>query len=77
MRYMRPGHIASLLLLGIASSGVLTSPAPVRRDITYKPNPERAAAVKQVFRSSWDGYYKYAFPHDSLKPISRSFDDDR
>ncbi|KAL8305682.1 hypothetical protein RB597_003573 [Gaeumannomyces tritici] len=76
MRCMRLRHVASLLL-GIAASGALTSPAPVRREVTYKPNPERAAAVKKAFRRSWDGYYKYAFPHDSLKPISKSWDDDR
>jgi mannosyl-oligosaccharide alpha-1,2-mannosidase len=44
---------------------------------TYAPNPTRAQAVKDVYRRSWNGYYKYAFPHDSLKPITNSWDDDR
>ncbi|KAJ4390370.1 Mannosyl-oligosaccharide alpha-1,2-mannosidase 1B [Neurospora sp. IMI 360204] len=40
-------------------------------------NQERRDAVKQAFQISWDGYYKYAFPHDSLLPVSNSYDDDR
>ncbi|KAK1775008.1 glycoside hydrolase [Copromyces sp. CBS 386.78] len=40
-------------------------------------NQERRDAVKQAFKISWDAYYKYAFPHDSLKPVSNSWADDR
>lgn len=43
----------------------------------YVANPSRAAAVKQTFDISWDGYYTYAFPHDSLRPVNNSWDDDR
>jgi mannosyl-oligosaccharide alpha-1,2-mannosidase len=44
---------------------------------TYVANPSRANAVKAAFQRSWDGYYKYAFPHDSLRPISNGWYDDR
>ena len=54
------------------------------RDVTarsgspqYIANKERADAVKQTFQVSWDGYYKYAFPHDSLRPVRNRFYDDR
>ncbi|KAL2266226.1 hypothetical protein VTJ83DRAFT_5578 [Remersonia thermophila] len=34
-------------------------------------------AVREVFRVSWDGYYQHAFPHDSLRPVSNGYADDR
>lgn len=37
----------------------------------------RAAAVKEAFSHAWDGYMKYAFPHDELLPISNSYGDSR
>ncbi|CAP66683.1 uncharacterized protein PODANS_4_8120 [Podospora anserina S mat+] len=50
---------------------------PSYRHPKYRPDRKRANAVKQAFRISWDGYYKHAFPHDSLRPVSNSFEDDR
>ncbi|CAG8953201.1 hypothetical protein HYFRA_00003402 [Hymenoscyphus fraxineus] len=40
-------------------------------------NRQRADAVKEAFTYAWDGYYKYAFPHDELKPVTNSFSDSR
>ncbi|KAF5025070.1 hypothetical protein F66182_2839 [Fusarium sp. NRRL 66182] len=37
----------------------------------------RAAAIKEVFRFSWDSYEKYAFPHDTLRPVEQSYENDR
>jgi mannosyl-oligosaccharide alpha-1,2-mannosidase len=43
---------------------------------TYDPAPspadERAQAVIDAFRTSWDGYRKYAFPMDELRPVNNS-----
>lgn len=44
---------------------------------SYVAHPERAAAVAEVFQQSWDGYYKYAFPNDTLRPVSQSSENDR
>lgn len=44
---------------------------------SYVVNKTRADAVKQTFQISWDGYYKYAFPGDSLLPVTNSFENDR
>lgn len=44
---------------------------------TYVTNQTRADAVKQTFQISWDGYYKYAFPGDSLLPVTNTFENDR
>lgn len=43
----------------------------------YSPDPERAAAVKDVFQWTWQKYYSSAFPHDSLRPKDSSYEDDR
>lgn len=45
--------------------------------LEYVTNQTRADAVKQTFQISWDGYYKYAFPGDSLLPVTNSFANDR
>lgn len=52
------------------------APSHVRAAPSYVAHPERAAAVKEAFDRSWDGYYQYAFPHDSLLPISKGFSDE-
>ncbi|KAI0002334.1 glycoside hydrolase family 47 protein [Xylariaceae sp. FL0662B] len=51
--------------------------SPVLADPIYIARPERQAAVEEAFQRSWDGYYKYAFPNDTLKPISKSYENDR
>ncbi len=38
-------------------------------------NPERAAAVRAEFLHAWNGYKKYAWGHDDLKPLSKSYRD--
>lgn len=37
----------------------------------------RANAVIEMFRFAWDGYYKYAYPHDDLLPKTNNFSDSR
>lgn len=44
---------------------------------SYVSHPERADAVKAAFQRSWDGYYQYAFPNDTLRPISKTYQNDR
>ena len=36
---------------------------------------EMAARVRQEFRHAWEGYRKYAWGHDALKPLSKSYRD--
>ena len=40
-------------------------------------NRERADAVKEAFTFAWTGYYKYAFPHDELHPVTNTYGDSR
>ncbi|KAI1803305.1 glycoside hydrolase family 47 protein [Daldinia bambusicola] len=44
---------------------------------SYVSHPDRADAVKAAFQRSWDGYYQYAFPNDTLRPISKGYQNDR
>lgn len=61
-------------LLGWVAQGLA---APTVRDFaSYTAQPSRAAAVQEAFDRAWNAYYTYAFPHDSLTPLSRSFEDD-
>lgn len=48
-------------------------------DSLYKSeNSEfRANAVKEAFQHAWDGYKKYAFPHDELHPVSNGYGNSR
>lgn len=44
---------------------------------TYEVHPDRTAAVEEAFQRAWDGYYTYAFPNDTLRPISETYQNDR
>ncbi|KAK4149594.1 glycoside hydrolase [Chaetomidium leptoderma] len=67
------GGGAALLLGGLAGA----APHKQHPGPHYVVSQQRADAVKEVFQVSWDGYYKYAFPHDSLLPVSNRYADDR
>lgn len=84
--------LPSVLAVLVAASHVVAVPRvphvrgsdawkPARRysgpPSSYVVNQTRADAVKQTFQISWDGYYKYAFPGDSLLPVTNSFENDR
>lgn len=38
---------------------------------------DRAQAVRSAFQFAWDGYMKYAFPHDELRPVTNQTGDSR
>jgi len=43
--------------------------------MAQKPNPKLAAEVKAEFLHAWNGYKKYAWGHDDLKPLSKTHHD--
>ncbi|KAI0386383.1 glycoside hydrolase family 47 protein [Hypomontagnella monticulosa] len=59
------------------SSAVLGCAYQVLAQPAYVSHPDRADAVKATFQRSWDGYYQYAFPNDTLRPISKGYSNDR
>ena len=72
------------LALGFAIStltSALPAPAPhntnVKTDLDARDVADRAQAVVNAFRISWNGYYKYAFPNDELKPVTNGFSNSR
>lgn len=65
----------SAYLLAALLSQALALPANEQR--APAPDHGRASAVRAAFQTAWSGYYKYAFPHDDLHPISNTFEDDR
>lgn len=64
--------IASLLLLGLLAP---VNAVPAKR--APAPDHGRANKVRLAFKEAWAGYYKYAFPHDTLTPIDNGYIDDR
>ena len=60
--------ISSFLLLAIIS----TSFAQTKQKVDKK---QLAAEVKSEFLHAWNGYKKYAWGHDDLKPLSKSYKD--
>ncbi|KAI1369825.1 glycoside hydrolase family 47 protein [Xylaria arbuscula] len=59
-------------------SPVVVSASPLTyRGPSYVTHPDRLDGVKEAFQRAWNGYYEYAFPNDSLKPISKTYDNDR
>ncbi|KAE9992252.1 hypothetical protein EG327_009630 [Venturia inaequalis] len=66
---------------GLCSNGTYRYPRACGKDYDYTgftiDQNERAAGVIEQFRFAWDGYYKYAYPHDDLKPADNTFSDSR
>ncbi len=40
-----------------------------------RSNSDRAAAVRSEFLHAWNGYKKYAWTHDDLRPLTKTFHD--
>lgn len=77
-------HSPILKLASVAAAGSLTgvfgSPIRLIDDVQKRlndDNAEKAQQVKDAFQFAWDGYYKYAFPHDEIRPLSNGTSDPR
>lgn len=66
--------VGLVAVLALVAQTVVAAPV---YDSHKKTSQERAAGVKEAFQFAWDGYYKYAFPHDELHPVSNSYSDSR
>ncbi len=69
MRRVKPG----LLVLGLAAA--LSVPARAQQRPGDAGRDELAERVKAEFLHAWNGYVTYAWGHDSLKPLSKSYYD--
>jgi ER degradation enhancer, mannosidase alpha-like 2 len=69
MKLVKPEFtIAILLILAIASNSFAQTLPKVDKK-------EMAAQVKAEFLHAWNGYKKYAWGHDDLKPVSKTYRD--
>lgn len=62
------GFILSVLLSGLATVESASIPLEQRQTTPSA----RAEAVKEAFNHSWNGYVKYAFGKDELRPVSNT-----
>ncbi|KAG6008885.1 hypothetical protein E4U21_003697 [Claviceps maximensis] len=71
---MRLSASSLVVLLQLACAAALPSKRAV---VPPEADHDKARAVKKAFVISWSGYYKHAFPHDTLHPVSNGHEDDR
>ena len=72
--------LAAVLLpsvLALPSNSPLDLPSQHVAKRQYDAPVDRAQAVVDTFKLSWEGYYKYAFPNDELKPVTNNFSNSR
>ncbi|KAF4503340.1 class I alpha-mannosidase 1B [Fusarium agapanthi] len=70
-------YVFSLLFAGHASRNGYLKAVSQQAPAKLKGDPQRAAAIVEAFRFSWDKYEQFAAPHDTLLPISKTYEDDR
>ena len=70
-------QVKTLVALGFTGAAIAAPHHKRAYAPTYAPNADRADAVKEAFSFAWKGYYENAFPHDTLRPVSNGFIDDR
>src|SRR2546421_111270 len=69
-----PSKFITLLLISflIAASAPVAHPQKTKKQINKQ---QLAAEVRSEFVHAWRGYKKYAWGHDDLKPLSKSYHD--
>lgn len=65
------------LLVAVSAVLQLTGLASARWDKANRITGPRTEAVKNAFRHAWNGYTKYAFGHDELRPLTNGTSDTR
>ncbi|KAM5350516.1 hypothetical protein ACJ41O_007021 [Fusarium nematophilum] len=72
------GSAASLIQTSAASPSEQPDEGELRvtEQPKYHPDFEKAGQIIEAFRHSWAGYYRYAFPRDTLHPLSETWEND-
>ncbi|KAA8914616.1 glycoside hydrolase [Sphaerosporella brunnea] len=71
---MRFWHVLTLSTCALAAA---FPPHQTRNIKRATSDEDRAAAIKEAFRHSWNGYKKFAWGHDELYPVSNRAGDSR
>ncbi|KPM41153.1 putative mannosyl-oligosaccharide alpha-1,2-mannosidase 1B [Neonectria ditissima] len=66
-------HVVTFLF----HTGSEPTPASHSKLVATRGDIQKATAIKEIFRFSWDQYEKYAFPHDTLRPLDKTYENDR
>lgn len=77
MRFTSSSSILLLQLAGSALAAPFDTHNQLNKRVPPKADGARAKSVVDAFRTSWAGYAKHAFPHDTLHPLTNSYEDDR
>jgi mannosyl-oligosaccharide alpha-1,2-mannosidase len=73
-----PSFSLPLAVLGLVGSAAAYPYREAGTLLRRDPGTQaKADAVKEAFQHAWDGYSKYAFPHDELHPVSNGYGDSR
>ncbi|BCR86649.1 glycoside hydrolase family 47 protein [Aspergillus chevalieri] len=65
-------RLSAFLFIGPSLAATLPS-----QPFLHQEALSQADAVKEAFQHAWNGYTKYAFPHDELHPVSNGYGDSR
>jgi ER degradation enhancer, mannosidase alpha-like 2 len=71
-RLKNPFLKSTLVLLLVACAAPVAFP---QASLVQQDSKPTAAAVRAEFLHAWNGYKKYAWGHDDLKPLSKSYHD--
>jgi ER degradation enhancer, mannosidase alpha-like 2 len=75
LRIWFPLRVLALLLLWLAqNSAAAQKPAPPP-SASISANADMADRVRREFLHAWEGYKKYSWGHDELKPLTKSYHD--
>jgi len=69
---MKSSNFNKTVSIFLVLAGILSSFAQSKQKIDKK---QLAGQVKSEFLHAWNGYKKYAWEHDDLKPLSKSYKD--
>lgn len=80
---MLRSNIATAILLALSHAATaqtvhsksVSSMADLSPEIASATDAEMAVRVRQEFQHAWQGYKQYAWGHDELKPLSKSYHD--
>jgi len=72
---MRHTFLTLLLLVSFAPGASMPAKTQLRVSKRDQDNARVATQVKSEFLHAWNGYKKYAWGHDDLKPLSKGYHD--
>ena len=73
--FLQAGEAQTASTNPVPQASATTSLSTTHAGAEAPSDAEMAERVRQEFRHAWDGYKQYAWGHDALKPLSKSYHD--